>query len=296
MLPSPIQQVQLPLFEEKKLKFYVKRDDLVHPEIMGNKWRKLKYNLEAIKNGRYHTILTFGGAYSNHIYATAALAREHNLKSIGIIRGDELSSQSNPTLKFAESRGMNLKFVSRTRFREMKGDPTALIRKGVYLLPEGGTNALAIKGVAEVVEELDIQFDYLLTSVGTGGTMAGLVSGVTQNQKVLGFSSLKGSFIKKEFEKLLYQNRIQPSNFEIFTDYHFGGYGSVTPFLVDFINTKSAELKIPFDPIYTGKALYAVMDLIHQDYFARGSVLVFLHTGGLQGIDGYNQKHVKKIL
>lgn len=289
-LPTPTQELFHPLLEEKGIRLFVKRDDLIHDEVMGNKWRKLKFNLEAMKSGSFAGILTMGGAYSNHIAATAALAREHKIPSIGIIRGDELSIKSNPTLQKAAEDGMKMVFKERGAYRELRNDPKDLLREfpGYYLLPEGGTNHLAIKGCKEIISEISESFDLIATSMGTGGTMAGLVA--CDSHKVLGFSSLKGSFIRREFAELLKKERIQNNNYEIQIDYHFGGYGKVTSELIDFINWFKEMFHIRLDPIYTGKTFFGVWNMIKSDKFEKNLRIVLLHTGGLQGIRGFNRK------
>lgn len=275
---------------------YIKRDDLIHSEISGNKWRKLKYNFEyAIKKG-ISQIVTFGGAYSNHIAATACAAHHFGLQSVGIIRGDELNANSNSTLEIAHNHGMKFEFVTRQKYRILQGDFEAVQAKypNAYIIPEGGTNSLAIKGVSEIIQEINVDYNYIITAVGTGGTMAGLVSGLEGRKEVYGISALKGEFVNPEFHKMLASLRIPFTNFQISTDYHFGGYAKTSPLLVDFINTKKQELNVLFDPIYTGKALFGVWDMIAKGNFD-DRTLVFLHTGGLQGIAGFNQKSSQKI-
>ena len=292
-LPTPIQQISHPLLEEKQIHLYVKRDDLVHPEIMGNKWRKLKYNLEEMKGNKQNSLVTMGGAYSNHIAATAAAAREHKIKAIGIIRGDELSADSNPTLRFAHSKGMQLHFVNRERFRDFR-ENLGLIKEEYpdhYFLPEGGTNELAVKGCTEIINEITIPFDIIVTPIGTGGTFAGLVKSASERQKVAGISSLKGDFISSEMSLLLQKMNIKSKNYSIITGYHFGGYGKTNTELIDFINWFKENFDIPLDPIYTGKSFFGVWDMIKTDKFEKNLKIVLLHTGGLQGIKGFNRKN-----
>ncbi len=296
-IPSPIQKLVLPEFQDHQLEVWVKRDDLIHPHVSGNKYRKLKYNIQAAKEHGKKGLLTFGGAYSNHIAATAAAANEHSLQSIGIIRGDELNPDSNPTLRLASHNGMEMRFVTRTKFRELKADPSSLIDEfpDHYLLPEGGTNHLAIDGCAEILNEINFEPDYIITALGTGGTMAGLVKGMRGNGHTIGVSSLKGSFVHKDFQELLDQNTIDNRNFTLLDKYHFGGYGKLDQSLVDFIKDFSKLSSITLDPIYTGKMFYAFMDLMHQGFFITNSKIVLLHTGGLQGIAGFNEKQGRKV-
>lgn len=234
---TPLEQLSNAITQKYEISLYVKRDDLIHPYITGNKWRKLKYNLIEAINKEYSTLLTFGGAYSNHIYATAAAGAEFNLKTIGVIRGEKPSILS-PTLKFAMDCGMQLHFVSRDSYSK-KDEPNFIAElnhkfDNFYILPEGGTNTLSLKGVKEIYNEINIPFDYLCSSVGTGGTVAGL-SSASSTAKIMGFSSLKGGeFLEGEVKRLLKQSEeYDYNNREWILDYHFGGYGKFNDQLVD---------------------------------------------------------------
>ena len=268
---------------------FIKREDLLHKYISGNKFRKLKYNLLQAKADNYTTLLTFGGAFSNHILAVAAAGKEQNFKTIGIIRGEELISKidKNPTLQKAQEFGMQLEFVSRETYRNKNEDEfleKLKVKYGnFYLLPEGGTNALAIKGCEEILTKEDEDFDYICCAVGTGGTISGIINCSKSSQQVLGFPALKGDFIKEDICKFT-----KKKNWELITEYHFGGYGKVTENLIHFINDFKKENDIFLDPIYTGKMVFGVIDLIHKNYFPKGSRVLLIHTGGLQGIKGMN--------
>lgn len=275
----------------------IKREDLIHPFVSGNKFRKLKYNLLQAKAENKNTLLTFGGAYSNHIAAVAFAGKENGYQTIGIIRGDELESKiaENPTLQFAQNCGMEFKFVSREEYR-MKQETSFLeslksIYGNFYLIPEGGTNELAIKGCQEILTSADSQFDYICCSVGTGGTISGIINSALPHQKVLGFPALKGDFLKDEI-RIFAQNK----NWELITDYHFGGYGKINEELIAFINQFYQENKIPLDPIYTGKMVFGVMNMIATSYFPSYSKILLIHTGGIQGIQGMNLKLKNKKL
>jgi 1-aminocyclopropane-1-carboxylate deaminase len=260
----------------------VKRDDLLHPTIMGNKWRKLKYNLQEAKNQGYKTLLTFGGAYSNHIYAVASAGKEFGFETIGIIRGDELKPDSNATLKYATEIGMHLKFVSRTDYHNKEMLAT-IYGQNAYILPEGGTNLLALKSCAELVLELDeqIKSTHICVAVGTGGTFAGMVCAKKEGIKIVGFPVLKGFGIDSiEIPDFDFE---QYNNFSICSDYHFDGYGKYNNVLIDFIQTFENEHNIPLEQVYTGKMFYGVIDLINKGYFPKNSKIVLVHTGGLQG-------------
>ena len=290
--PSPLQKLEADFLAEKGIELYIKRDDLIHAEIQGNKWRKLKYNLYEARVNNIHTLLTFGGPYSNHIYATAAAAKLFHFKAIGIIRGEEPEVLS-PTLKYAASQGMDLYYMDRESYRQ-KDDPTNLESLRVqigdfYYVPEGGTNPLAVEGAAEIIEEIDIPFDYICTACGTGGTLAGLVAGLKGEKQVIGFSSLKGAdtLTPKVHELVDYVTGFNYNNFNINFDYHFGGYAKVKPELIAFIKDFKLQHKIQLEPVYTGKMFYGLFDMIKNDHFPRGSRIIALHTGGLQGLSGY---------
>ena len=269
----------------------MKREDLIHPFVSGNKFRKLKYNLLQAKTENQSTLLTFGGAYSNHIAAVAYAGRENGFQTIGIIRGDELADKiaSNPTLKFAQECGMQFEFVSREDYR-LKTDAAFLEQLenkfgSFYLIPEGGTNALAIKGCEEILTQEDGIFNYVACAIGTGGTISGIINSALPHQKILGFPALKGDFLQDEI-----RNFVQNENWELITDYHFGGYGKVNTDLVDFINRFLEKTKIPLDPVYTGKMVFGIVDLIEKNYFPENATILLIHTGGLQGIQGMNLK------
>jgi len=273
----------------------LRREDLIHPFVSGNKFRKLKYNIINAKKQRMHTLLTFGGAYSNHIAATAYACQEHGLKAIGIIRGEELKDnvKSNPTLSFAKSCGMQLSFISREAYRtKTKGDFFEKLKSqfgNFYLLPEGGTNTLAVKGCEEILTEKDDSFDFICCCVGTGGTISGLINSSFKHQKVLGFPALKGDSLRRDIRKFVNRN-----NWALISDYHFGGYAKIKPELIAFINEFKRQYNIPLDPIYTGKMMYGIFDLIEKDYFPSGTKILVIHSGGLQGIKGMNLKLEKK--
>ncbi|MFN3753489.1 1-aminocyclopropane-1-carboxylate deaminase/D-cysteine desulfhydrase [Flavobacterium sp.] len=269
---------------------YIKREDLLHPNISGNKFRKLKYNLVLAKAENRVTLLTFGGAYSNHILAVAAAGKENGFKTIGVIRGDELFDQVelNPTLQKARDFGMVFEFISRDLYREKNSQDFKLKLEqkfgNFYLLPEGGTNDLAIKGCEEILTEADVEFDYVCCAVGTGGTISGLINCSKHSQQVLGFPALKGDFLIEDIRKF-----VRNQNWELVTGYHFGGYGKVTEELVKFINDFHQKYQILLDPIYTGKMVFGVLDLIEKKWFPKGSKILMIHTGGLQGIEGMNR-------
>jgi 1-aminocyclopropane-1-carboxylate deaminase len=287
----------IPINLPKGISLVIKREDLIHPFVSGNKFRKLKYNLLQAKAENQSTLLTFGGAYSNHIAAVGYAGKENGFQTIGIIRGDELGDkiESNPTLKFAQECGMQFEFVSRETYR-LKTEATFLEQLqqqygAFYLIPEGGTNAFAIQGCEEILTPEDASFDFVACAIGTGGTISGLINSVLPHQKVLGFPALKGDFLQDEI-----RNFVRQDNWELITDYHFGGYGKVTNELIDWINQFYEQTQIPLDPVYTGKMVFGIVDLIAKNYFPENAKILLIHTGGLQGIQGMNLKLKNKGL
>ena len=287
----PIEEIAHPEAIKRSIDLRILRLDQTHAEISGNKWFKLKYNLLQANQGGQSTLLTFGGAYSNHIYALAAAARLFGFQSIGIIRGEEYA-ELNTTLSFAKANGMMLKYMDRQSYRiKMDGHIIGELKKefgDFYLIPEGGTNELAIKGASEIADHIHDEFDYFCLPVGTGGTMAGLISGLNTQGKIIGFSSLKGSFLAEEVSDLLskYSQR-ELNNWKINNDYHFGGYAKVKPELIEFIKEVESGFGLLLDPVYTGKMLFGVIDLIKKGVIPSGSKVLTIHTGGLQGRAGF---------
>jgi 1-aminocyclopropane-1-carboxylate deaminase len=266
-----------------------KREDLLHPYISGNKFRKLKYNIIKAQEESCNALLTFGGAFSNHILAVAAAGFENNLKTIGVIRGEELLEKvnENPTLSKAQEFGMVFEFVSRETYRQKS--ETFFLESlkdkfgSFYLLPEGGTNELAVKGCEEILTQEDKAFDFVCCAVGTGGTISGIINSSMDHQQILGFPSLKGDFIKEDIRKFANKD-----NWQIVSDYHFGGYGKINETLVCFMNEFFEANGVLLDPIYTNKMVFGVLDLLSKNYFPKNSKILMIHTGGIQGIAGMN--------
>lgn len=288
-IPTPLQRLSNAAIESAGVQLYIKRDDLIHPTVSGNKWRKLKYNLLEAQAVGAAAVLTFGGAYSNHLYATAAAGNALGLKTVGVVRGLELEGKENATLQFCREQGMELHFVTREEYRQRHseaylqeiaarfGDP--------YLIPEGGTTGLALKGVAEMVYEVKEQLgampDYIATAAGTGGTAAGILSAGTN---ALAFAALKGGdFLKQDIHQLLKEYK-EPGNLTLLTDYHFGGYAKWNNELLTFMQNFRAEFNIQLEQVYTAKMLYGLFDLLAKGYFKAGTTIVAVHTGGLQGL------------
>lgn len=286
---TEISNINCQIIEQSGVQLIIKREFENHPFVSGNKWWKLKYNLaEAIKQN-HHTLLTFGGAYSNHIYATAAAAGELGLKSIGVVRGEE-TLPLNPTLSFAKENGMVIHYLSRELYRKKQDD--SIIHElqnqygDFYLIPEGGTNNLAVKGVSEFAQQLneEIDFDYICLPVGTGGTLAGLSIGLESSKKIIGIPVLKGAqFLEEEI-----RNYTPKQNWQLIYDYHFGGYAKTTNELLEFIRWFEEQFHIPLDQVYTAKMMFGIFNLIEKRFFPSGTTIVAIHTGGLQGKEGFN--------
>lgn len=299
IIHSQNQKINLPILEEKKIELYIKREDLIHPFVSGNKFRKLKYNLAEAKNQKKDVLLTFGGAFSNHIVATAVAGNLNGFKTIGIIRGNELANNlentlaNNATLREAHKNGMTFEFVSRIDYRnKLSTDFINQLKEkfgDFYLIPEGGTNELAIKGCAEILTEEDANFNYICCAVGTGGTISGIINSAKNHQKVIGFPALKGDFLQDEINQF-----VNKEHWRLQTDYHFGGYAKYDEDLISFINNFKKETDILLDPIYTGKMLFGILDVIKKDKFKKGTKILAIHTGGIQGIEGFNQKLKRK--
>ncbi|MGE5944535.1 MAG: 1-aminocyclopropane-1-carboxylate deaminase/D-cysteine desulfhydrase [Flavobacteriales bacterium] len=282
------QKIDLPA--EFGVELFLKREDEIHPFISGNKYRKLKYNMEEAQKKGFKKLLTFGGAYSNHVAAVAFAGHAFDFETLGIIRGDELKDKiaENATLSFAKNHGMQFEFVTRDAYRD---DNLIKEYQDYYVIPEGGTNTLAIQGCEEILTETDAEFNYICTSVGTGGTVSGLINCSQPSQQVLGFPALKGSFLQEDISKF-----VSKTNWKLITDYHFGGYAKINLELIRFINEFKKKQYIPLDPVYTGKMMFGIFDLIQKGYFPKGSKILAIHTGGLQGIEGMNKVLKQKNL
>ncbi|MBN1301206.1 MAG: 1-aminocyclopropane-1-carboxylate deaminase/D-cysteine desulfhydrase [Melioribacteraceae bacterium] len=284
-MPEPVNDV----------KVYLNRIDLVHQQISGNKWFKLKYNLQLARQLGFDKLLTFGGAYSNHIAATAAAGKLYGFRTIGIIRGEQ-HLPLNPTLDFVVEQKMEIHYYSRAFFRtrntlEFFDNIRKRFGKDVYILPEGGTNELAVKGCSEIPGMIDSEYDYLCTACGTGGTISGLIAG-SEKKKIIGFSALKGGdFLIRDVENLLMKSTGKKfNNWIINTDYHCGGYAKVNDELLSFKEKFESINGIELDYIYTVKMLYGIQDMIIKRQFESGSKVVAIHTGGIQGNVGMRMR------
>ncbi|HEX7869415.1 MAG TPA: pyridoxal-phosphate dependent enzyme [Chryseobacterium sp.] len=289
MLKIPLEKIpiqEIPI--QKNVRLFIKREDLVHPQISGNKYWKLFFNINNYLQTKPENplIITFGGAFSNHISAVSATGNLAQVKTLGIIRGEELEKKwtHNPTLVFAKRNGMNLKFVTREEYRH-KEKLTEFLQHEfpeALIIPEGGTNDNAVQGVKMMMNNDTKDFDYLCTAVGTGGTLAGISEFCKENQKVIGFKVVEDSSLERKISELTSKR-----NFNL-TDAAFGGYGKINDENIRFINDFKMKFDIPLDPIYTGKMMQKVFEMIDAEYFPEGSKILCFHTGGLQGIEGAN--------
>jgi len=291
-LPSPVEELKSDFLSEHKVQLFVKRDDLIHPEISGNKWRKLKYNIEEAKRLEKDTLLTFGGAFSNHLIATAVAAKGFNLKSIAVVRGERAEKLSD-TLKECEVNGMQLHFVSRAVYREKETvgflNELEELFGSFFLVPEGGGNELGKKGCEEVLSEVNESFDVVCCAAGTGTTAAGLYNSI-HREKLFVFPVLKGMDFEKEeiFSHSEAQSKTEQLHF--FKDYHFGGYAKINDELIDFCRTFYASYGMKLDLVYTAKMFYGIFDLIKKGHFGARDKLLAIHTGGLQGNRGMEKR------
>lgn len=301
--PSPLQRLRSPQLEAAQVACWVKRDDLLNLPVLnnsfafsGNKWRKLKYNLLAAQQAGLQQLLTFGGAFSNHLAAVAAAGYYFGFETIGIVRG-EAPAKLNPTLRFAQRCGMQLRFVTRTEYRQKE---TTVFQANLkdnfgdfYLIPEGGTNTLALLGTAELAEEILAQAeetpDEIRLCCGTGGTAAGLIQGLAGKSWVKAYSVLKGNFHQDYIQSLLKEGH-NWENWQTYTDAHCGGYAKTTPELLQFIQAFTQQHQIYLDPIYTGKLFFAFWKDLAAQRIAPGTNVIMVHSGGLQGIVGYNER------
>ncbi len=286
--PFPSVNQQIPIDSKFDISLHMKREDLIDAEISGNKYRKLLYNIKAAKSSNQTTLLTFGGAFSNHIAAVAACGSRFGFNTIGIIRGEEVKAfeDSNPTLQFAKKQNMILHYISRSDYkRKNKDEYIQYLRQqfgSFYLLPEGGTNELAVKGCEEILHANDREFDIICCPIGTGGTISGIINSSVSSQKIIGYSAVKDHELKEVICKFAHAEnwKIEPSD--------YGGYGKIDKSLIDFINHFKSTYNIPLDPIYNGKMMYRLFEQIENREFPKGTKILAVHTGGLQGLKGMN--------
>jgi 1-aminocyclopropane-1-carboxylate deaminase len=286
---SPVEPWQHPLFAQKGLNVFIKRDDLIHPLISGNKWRKLKYVLQKARAQTKNHLVTFGGAYSNHLLATASAAAKFGFKATGIVRGEDVQ---NDTLFLCRQHGMNLIFADRESYR----DKSALFNKyfetddDAFFIDEGGASPEAVIGCSELINELPTTYDHMFCACGTGTTAAGIITGLHQHRLPTQFHAVpvlkNGGFMQQEIDAYLnfdYQ-------YQLHTNYHFGGYAKTTPQLITFIKNFTSDTGILIEPVYTGKMLFAIFDMAANNYFQPNSTILAIHSGGLLGLLGMKEK------
>ncbi|MFF8877317.1 1-aminocyclopropane-1-carboxylate deaminase/D-cysteine desulfhydrase [Streptomyces flaveolus] len=283
-LPSPLQEAVDDRFERRGVRLLLKRDDLIHPDLVGNKWRKLAPNL-ATAHGR--TVVTFGGAYSNHLRATAAAGRLLGLPTVGVVRGQELAGRPlNPSLARCVADGMRLHFTDRSTYRR-KAEPgtlAALLRaagaEDAVVVPEGGSNAAAVRGCRALGEELAGHADVVALACGTGGTLAGLTAGLPRDRRTLGIPVLKGGFLTDEVRRLQQRAFGGPRGTWSLDDrFHCGGYARTTPELDSFAADFERRHGLPVERVYVAKMLYALLALTEEGTFPRGTTLAAVVTG-----------------
>jgi 1-aminocyclopropane-1-carboxylate deaminase len=293
-IPSPLQKIK----SKNNVNVFVKRDDLIHSVISGNKFRKLKYILLDFYKGNKNHITAFGGAYSNLLHALSLIVREMKIPARFYIRGDNYD-ETNPTLSFIKNNGVEMVFLSRTEFRKIRErDFLERLQKDhtdSYIIPEGASNLLATYGAAEIWDEIIAELnevpDYIVMDMGTGGTFAGVLSKLDDKTQLIGIPVLKGVNWPKTLNEIFKGNEFlfNKKNVVINEEYHFGGFGKYNSDLISFINRFKFRYGIDLDPLYTGKLAYALVDLIENGYFSDNSKIVWVHGGGLQGIKGFNR-------
>ena len=294
-IDTPIVEIKDDVTRRSGVKLFIKREDLLDPYISGNKYRKLKYNLIAAREQSFDTLLTFGGAFSNHIHAVAYAGFKFGFKTIGVIRGEE-TLPLNPTLKEAIYFGMQLHYVTRAHYKKKNDESFVSHLKEefgkFYLIPEGGSNILAVKGCTEILQDHNDEFDHICCSCGTGGTIAGIIASLNGRKNVWGFPALKnGGFLEKDISGLINEyNSCQYTNWRLLLSYHFGGYAKYSDELISFINKFKRQHKIQLDPIYTGKLLFGIYQCLNDQLFGANEKVLAIHTGGLQGIKGFNAR------
>ncbi|MGB0869869.1 MAG: 1-aminocyclopropane-1-carboxylate deaminase/D-cysteine desulfhydrase [Flavobacteriales bacterium] len=289
-----IDEVFFELLVEKGIRLSIQRDDLLHPEVSGNKWRKLKYVIQNFNRERYSGVLTFGGPFSNHLSATAAACKLFKIPFVAIVRGE--GDENNTTLEFIKRCGGEIRCVDRTTFRELRQKqwPNPLHKEfpNVLTLPEGGSSKDARLSCEEISEHWETEFTHVCCAIGTGSTFSGLVNGLKAKQtKAMGFVMLKDKgYLDDELKAFIYSKQ----KYDVIRNYHFNGFGKVNDVLIEFMNDFFYQTDILLDPVYTGKLLFGIFDLINKDYFKPGSHIIAIHTGGLQGIDSMNRMLERK--
>lgn len=276
---TPIQKINAQFFVKAGVHVFMKRDDLIHPFISGNKWRKLKYNILSFKKGEKACIITFGGAYSNHLIATAAACAMNGIPSVGIVRGDELNPTSNFVLRLCEEYGMRLEFVSRSHYKEKSELIKNYYQLNGHVIPEGGANDEGRRGCGEILSNYD-RFDHVVVPVGTATTMTGLIQGSKGVSHIHGIAALVNAlYLEDEVRR-----HTKLNNWTLHKDYSYGGFGSLSAQQIEFNKTFTTETGILLDPIYTGKMMRALVELVKNGVIQKGQKVLCVHTGGFTGL------------
>ena len=290
-VPSSITKLRSKFLDKKSIDIFIKRDDLIHNIVTGNKWRKLKYNLQEAQDLGYSTVLSFGGAYSNYLHALSYATNQLSINSVGIVRGEK-HVNLNTTLSFCKSQKMLLYYLNRQDYKINKYSKNQLklfkeLFGDFYMIPEGGNNLLGVKGAEEILQEVNLDFDYICCAVGTGCTAAGLIKSLKKNQYLLGFCPFP-KVIEQKKNIMNFCNFNSSIRWKLLPDYHFKGFGRINKNLTDFIYQFNLDYNIELDLIYMGKLFYSLFDLIQKDTFLKNTRILVLHSGGLQGLDGFN--------
>ena len=283
---DPITIDPLTSFSSSNIESSILRLDKLHPIVSGNKWFKLRYYIEEAINQSCSTIASFGGPYSNHLVALAYAAKENNVKSIGYVRATKEDAIT-PSLQEAQAYGMQLEFIGRTNFQEIKNDllktnqHRSIDNNSIYFIDEGGYGEVGAKGAATILNEHCKDYTTIIAAVGTGTMLAGLINAAEAHQDIIGIPVLKNeASIETEIKNLL-KDSSKP--FSLLHGFHQGGYAKTNPALIAFMNQLWETEKIPSDIVYTGKLLFAVDSLLKENYFKEGSKILLIHSGGLQG-------------
>ena len=290
-IPTKTIKINSNLFDKKEVELFIKRDDLIDKIISGNKWRKLKYNLKYAKEEGYDSVLSFGGDHSNHLHALSYAANQTGFQSIGVVRGEKKSLLT-PTLTFCMEQNMQLFYLERSKYRVEKYSKDTLLKLkkkfgSFYMIPEGGNNQLGIKGCQEIIREVTTPFDFLCCPVGTGCTASGLIQSISKEQKFIGFCAFnkvheQKNNIIRSFNSKLYDN------WELISENHFGGFAKINTNLIKFVRQFYLEYQIELDLIYMGKLFYSLFNLIRRGFFPKKTKILVIHTGGIQGLKGFN--------
>jgi 1-aminocyclopropane-1-carboxylate deaminase len=302
---SILQEIKLKRIEKLSVRLFVKRDDLIDEFVSGNKWRKLKYNIEHAIQIKKEGILTFGGAFSNHLLATASATEKAGLKSIGIVRGDELNSSSNETLMKCAKLGMELKFISREiyalRSEKAYHESLSFQFPNFHIVPEGGSNYYGMIGCQEIMNETPNNFDHVFVAQGTTTTSTGIAFSLPERSALHVVPVLKGFDSIDEMKNLYLKSGIGEETIQellskiiVHSESHFGGYGKYTNELLDFMEEIYVETGIPLDPIYTGKVFFSMINWIEENSISNQSIL-FVHTGGIQGGKSISKKEDRRF-